>query len=244
MTTNVYDARAAVLTSDSRWSANEGNLVAYVDDTNYDKIVHDKRLAFLFAGDLPEIDLWKTWVMAGRQKDSKPALADAKMQVIQIDVQTGKVVFQSHNFANTSFGVAIRALFAGTGAGYAKVCWDVNKCAMTAIVSAVKEDKRSGGNTMYFKRIIKESNVKNSASAADLQAQLKDRGFLMDITNTEEPISLKDAANDSNHPGNAMAKAVMSGGMQLSAPFPGMDEPWTNAKKVEFEAALALYDED
>lgn len=244
MTTNVYDVKASLMTSDARWSSKGDEWIAYVDDTGYDKIVFDKRLVFLFAGDLPEIDLWKSWIISGRKKDDKPALADTKMQVIQVDIATGKIVFRSHNFANSSFGVVTRALFSGTGAALAKACWDSNKCAKTAISSAVIGDFRSGGTTMYLDRSTKETNVTNSASAAGVNEQLKNRGFLMNTNAHKESISVQEAANDPKHPGNALAKSVMSGAIPLTAPFPGMDEPWSVAKKKEFEAALALYDEE
>jgi hypothetical protein len=244
MTTNIYDLKAALLTSDSRWSAKVGDLIAYVDNTNYDKIVFDKRLAFLFAGDLPEIDLWKSWIIAGRKKLETPPIMHAKMQVIQIDIASGKVVFQSHNFTSSAFGVALKALFAGTGAGFAKACWDVNKCAKTAIVSASVGDARSGGDVKFLKRDTKVTNVTNSATSADVQEQLKVRGFLMNTNNAQATILVKDAANDASHPGYAIAQSVMTGAIPLSAPFPGMDEPWSKAKKAEFEAALALYDDE
>lgn len=244
MTTNVYDNNAALLTSDSRWSREMGDWVAYVDDTNYDKIVHDNKLAFLFAGELPEINRWKEWILGGRKKDARPILYDTKMSVIQIDVADGKIVFKSHLFKNTSFGAATKALFAGTGAEPAKECWDVNKCAKTAIVSAAKKDYLSGGYVVFFNRKSRQGNVTNTATASGLQDQLKERGILMN-TKTQTSMSIKDAANDTtNTTAQALATAVMSGSINLNAPFPGMDTPWSEQKKTEFEAALALYDEE
>ena len=243
MTTNVYDVRAALLTSDSRWSAEDGDWVAFVDNTNYDKIVHDNKLAFLFAGPLPEIDIWKQWILAGRKKEDLPSLANTTMSVIQVDVAKGVVVFKSHQFLNSSFGIVPRALFAGTGAKPAKDCWDRKKCAMTAIGSAAEMDHLTGGNVVFFNRAKRSGNITNTSSATELKEQAKQRGMIMSKSNAEASVLIKVAANDPSNPTKqALAMKVMSGAAPFAAPFPGMEEPWSLAKKLEFEAALALYD--
>lgn len=250
MTTNVLDCVHGVLSTDSRWSSDNGDWVAYVDDTNYDKLAFTSRVGFLFAGDMPPIEAWKGYVTNGMKKGTRPIipqtwLPGTRIQVIQVELSTGRIVFQSHKFLNTSFGVAIKALFAGTGAPYAKACWDINKCAKTAIGSATLDDLRSGGNVVYLNRVTRENNVTNTATAQSVLDQLKDRGFLMNATQKQPAVLLKDAANDPSKPAaQAFAKAVMSGAAPLTAPFPGMDEPWTKEKLAEFDAALSEFEED
>lgn len=245
MTTNVYDKIAELLTCDSRWSIQVGDWVAYVDDTGYDKLVFDNRLAFLFAGDLPEVNYWKEWIQAGRKKDAKPMLHVDKMSVIQIDMQNGAIVFRSHNFPNTSFGAAMKAIFAGTGAEHAKKCWDKNKCAMTAVKSASIEDALSGGTVVFLNRKTRERNVNNTVPESGVKLQAKERGILMNTKDANLSIPIKDAANDpTNAAAQAIAQMVMSGSASFQAPFPGMDTPWTEEKKREFEAALSMYDEE
>lgn len=249
MTTNVLDCVNGMLTTDSRWSADNGDWVAYVDDTNYDKLAFTSRVGFLFAGDMPPIDAWKHYVNGGMKKGTRPVipqtwLPGTRIQIIQVDLSTGKIVFKSHNFLNTSFGLAVKALFAGTGAPFAKACWDARKCAKTAIVSAAVEDARSGGNVVYLNRVTRENNVRNTATAQSVLDQLKDRGYLMNAKQNQAAVLLKDAASDPANPAaQAFAKAVMSGAAPLTAPFPGMDEPWTQEKLAELDLALSEYEE-
>lgn len=250
MTTNVLDCINGMLTTDSRWSSDNGDWLAYVDDTNYDKLAYTSKVGFLFAGDMPPIDEWKRYVANGMKKGTRPVIANAwvpgtRVSIIQVELATGRIVFRSHNFLNTSFGVAVRALFAGTGAVPAKVCWDEKKCAITAVASAAREDERSGGTVVYLNRATRANNVTNTATAEQVREQLKDRGLLMNLTQQQAPVLLKDAANDASNPAaQAFAKAVMSGAAPLNAPFPGMDEPWSDEKLAELDAALSEFEED
>lgn len=246
MTTNVYDSVAGMLTSDSRWSISKGDWVAYVEDTAYDKLIYTSKVAFLFAGSMPIIDSWKSYVAGGMKKGTRPALVPGtKISVIQVDMADGKVVFQSNNLLRSSFGASIRALFGGTGASPAKICWDVNKCATTAIFSAAKGDHLSGGSVIYLDRKKRKSNATNACTAAQARHLLNDRGILMNIATQQAPILLKDAANDPANPeAQLIAMQIISGDSPLVAPFPGMDEEWSDEKIAEFDAALALYEED
>jgi hypothetical protein len=247
MTTNVYDKKVGVLSSDSRWSTDNGEWIAYVDNTGYDKIAFNGRVGFLFAGDLPPIDEWKTYVANGMKKDTRPqvnttGLLGTRIQVIQVDMQSGDIVFQSHQFLNVAVGLSIKAIFGGTGASFARECWRQNRCAKKAIVSAAIDDMRSGGEVVHLTRSkTGETNVKNSATARSVNDQLKEKGFIMHTTK-KQPVLLKDAANDLTSPAQSFAKAVMSGAAPLTAPFIGMDEPWTKEKLAEFDAALSKYE--
>lgn len=241
MTTNVCDVSVGMLTSDSRWSRETGEWIIYVDDTGYDKIVFDAKLAFLFAGDMVNIDAWKQWVVNGRT-GPMPLSYLQRMSVIQVDINTGKVIFQSHQFLNSSFGVSVKALYAGTGAPSAKKCWDTNKCAATAVESAKLDDMLSGGTVVYLNRKTKGTNVTNGKSASDVIQQAKEKGMIMHKTSGQAPVPVKVAANDVSNPAaQAVANLVLSGGVSFSAPFPEIDAPWSEEKVKEFEAALRAY---
>jgi hypothetical protein len=249
MTTNVLDCVNGVLSTDSRWSSDNGDWLAYVDDTQYDKIAFTGRAGFLFAGDMPPIDEWKQYVAGGMKKNARPVrrawVPGSRISIIQVELATGRIVFKSHNFPTTSFGASVRALFAGTGALHAKTCWDEKKCAKTAIKSAAEEDMRSGGSVIYLDRKTRENNAANTATAESVREQLKDRGFIMNVADKNTKVSLKDAANDVSNPAaQAFAKAVMSGAAPLNAPFPGMDEPWAEEKYAELDVALSEFEED
>lgn len=247
MTTNVYDVKASLLTSDSRWSVDGGDWIAYVDDTGYDKITFDARLAFLFAGDMAEIDYWKKWVADGRPKNEKPLNHVNRISVLQVDVANGKVVFQRGSFQGAYFGVSKvpLATFGGSGAEPAKICWVDNKCAMKAVSSAIAKDYFSGGETMFYNRANHQSNVTNSATVADVKQQAKERGQIMNVKNGQLTTTVKDAVNDPSNPAaQALANVVLSGGASFNAPFPDMDKPWTQEEIEAFDAALSAYDED
>lgn len=243
MTTNVYDATVGLLTSDSRWSRLTGEWLIYVDDTGYDKIVFDHKLAFLFAGDLPNIDVWKQWINNGR-KGNPPIEHLGRMSVIQIDTKTAKVVFMSHpSFPKTSFGTALRAVFAGTGGVHAKACWDANKCAKQAVVTAIGQDIQSGGEVKHLECANRQHNLTAAKfSQLHVTEQAKTKGFIMNINSNQAPIKVQDAANDPSNPTvKALADIVLAGGMSFSAPFPDMDVAWSDEKIKEFEAALQAY---
>jgi hypothetical protein len=246
MTTNVYDKVSGILSSDGRWSVSKDRWVAYVDDTGYDKLAFTSKVGFLFAGSLPHIDKWKRYVQGGMKKGTRPLLSPAmKISIIQVDLAAGEIVFKSANLLQSGTGAALAALFGGSGAAPAKMCWDVNKCALQAVTSAAQRDDLSGGTVVYLKRNSRESNVQNVASAEDAVKLFHDRGILMNIAQQQAPVLLKDAANDPNNPeAQAIAKSILSGDAPLIAPFPGIDEAWSEDHLRELDAALAMYEED
>ena len=243
MTTNVCDLVSGVLTSDTRWSRESGGWLIFVDDTGYDKIAYDKKLAFLFAGDLESIDSWKNWVFSGRP-GQMPIAKLTGMSAIVVDTKLSKLVFQSHTSLPSSvFGSAVRALFAGTGAIFAKNCWDKNKCAKTAVKTAVDADIQSGGLVVYFKCNNRENNILTKVTQSEVKELAKTKGYIVNMNNTQAPITVQEAANDPSNPAaQAIANMVLSGGVSFSAPFPEMDKPWSEEKIKEFSGVMAEYD--
>jgi len=248
MTTNVYDVAAGLLTSDSRWSADEGEWIVYVDDTGFDKIIADAQLAFLFAGNILNIAEWKGWVKSGRLQPAPLDRLDGT-SLIMVEIATGSVVFGTDYLLVSRYDAMPSAWYSGTGAPHAKDCWEVNRCAMTAVASATKVDKYSGGTTSHFNRNSRASNVTNSAAVESVLVQMRERGIMKNNNGAEFMISDVIAADAANDPASKqiddvakrLAQKVMQGNVTLSAPFPGIDQPWTNEKKSELARVLARY---
>jgi hypothetical protein len=246
MTTNVYDITAGLLTSDSRWSCElENDWIAYVDNTWCNKIIFDDEVAMLFAGDIDIIELWKCWFANGR-KGEHPQEIDSfsgdSISAIGIDIKDGSIAFESDyvlkSFASDSSVVAI---YSGTGGSYAKDCWQENKCARTAVRTATYADIFSGGDVLHFCRNTKDTNIIKSIPSEDVHVLMKERGYMQKNIGSQA-VLIKDAANDFSNPERqTLANKVLSGKVKLSAPFPGMGQPWTNEKKSELNAFIKKY---
>jgi hypothetical protein len=250
MTTNVYDVRGGLLTSDSRWSSVDGEWLVFVDDTGFDKIIADQQLSFLFAGNMLNIAAWKSWVSAGRLTPAPTHMLN-ETSIIIVDNATGAVVFYTDYLLHSEADGVRHAWYGGTGAPHAKDCWEVNKCAKKAVESAILVDRRSGGTVVHLNRQTLETNVTNAESHLSVAVQLKERGIMKNSNGKEfklsEVVSAPDAANDASTKteidgvAKRLAERVMNGSVALSAPFPGIDQPWTNEKKLELTKVLERY---
>lgn len=251
MTTNVYDQSAALLTSDSRWSttSDDKNWIAFVDDTGFDKIIYDEQLAFLFAGDLALIDEWKKWVRAGRDDSSIPLGAipnqpTRRVSILQVNIRNGHLEYGEKTALSAVGRQNTKSWFAGTGGYPARECWLANACARKAIGTASTKDPFTGGKVVFYNRKKKAGNVRKEQTEASVRQQLKDRGYLMHKDGAIAPVLLTDAANNPNLDPIAkdLVNRVMAGkDVPLTAPFPGMDEPWTDAEQAELRAALIKF---
>lgn len=241
MTTNVYDLQTGLMTSDSRWSCQEGDWIAYVDDTKFDKIISDDQLGFLFAGNMLKIAAWKGWIAQGRA-GLPPDDDGINLSIIGIDMQTGQVVISTDYMLKSIIEEILAACYAGTGGNYAKDCWQVNRCAKRAVSSAMAQDDFSGGQVMFAERCSRQTNVDNTASVLSVIDQMKVRGMMINTKDDRKPVPLKEAANDPTNPvAQALARKVLAGKAELSAPFPGMNQPWTQEKKEEVLDVLKKY---
>lgn len=239
MTTNVYDIPAGLLTSDTRWSVEDVDWIAYVDDSGYDKIVFDSDIGILFAGNLAKIDIWKQWFLSGRI-DPAPTELDG-ISLIIVDIKDGTVQFKTDYLLESVTEDVTEAWYSGTGGPYAKDCWQVNRCAKKAVNTAIECDAFSGGEVKFVDRTTSGTNIRNDVQYLEIMEILKERGMMINKQNYKA-VPIKDAANDPSDPTlQAFANKVMSGSVQLNAPFPGMEQPWTKDKKEELHSVLARY---
>lgn len=239
MTTNVYDISKGLLSTDSRWSKDNGEYVVYIDNTGYDKIVYDNRIAILFAGDLDLVDVWKKWFHKGKP-DPRPKLLD-DVSLIIVSLETGMPVFKSEYTLTSGNEETIQAVYGGTGGVYAKNCWEVNSCAITAVNTAIKEDLLSGGEVVYLNRNNLSNNIKNSCKIFHVNTQLKETGTIMNMK-TKQKESIQNFMNSSNSSSaQALVEEVISGNAKLSAPFVGKGQPWSNEKIAELDNVLERF---
>jgi len=238
MTTNVYDKLSGLLTSDARWSFEDADWLVYVDDTDYDKIAFDAVLGFLFAGSILNIDVWKCWVEGGRIGPAPMGNLDGT-SIIIVNMANGDVEFTSDYMLASQANGALEALYAGSGGPFAKDCWTINRCAKTAVETAKTKDFYSGGQIKYVDRQSTDNNVSNNVAHTQVNDVCKQRGFIMDLKKQDAPMLVKDAANDpSNAVAQSIAQKVMQGKAVMSAPFPGIRQPWTQEKKQELADVL------
>ncbi|MGH8493095.1 MAG: hypothetical protein ACRERR_08335 [Moraxellaceae bacterium] len=242
MTTNVFDRLQLLATSDSRWSykINEREIL-YVDNTEFDKITVRNEFCMVFAGNSLLIQDWKAWLHQPREKLSlfnRPPYhiyidgTDVVVSLCMIHVPTGNIWEDSDLGA---LRVSDEARFSGTGAEPAKTCWTTNKCARTAVKSAVTVDHYSGGQIQYVDLRTQDHNLNvvtpRTLLASSIDEAVKERGYHMDIeTKISTPIADHPAAPE-------LLQRIGGGQLYASAPV-GLGVRWTPELEKKFDAAL------
>ncbi|MBF8726136.1 hypothetical protein [Pseudomonas putida] len=231
-----------MLTSDSRWSIEsfdeKSNLVAYVDDTGFDKLAVSPQFAMVFAGNARLIEEWKAWFAA-------PVLALANRPATMINLAGGKqasvtigLVEKSTGEMRFSAGMFMshreKARFSGSGAQYAKDCYAVNGCGMKAVNSAAVKDHFTGGETKYIQLRTGSMNLSIlPGSKQDMINAMQQRGFVMD-TNTKTVTAMSDWKS----PTADAQKAISAGIDTLSAPTGLPPHQWTVQEENDLDQAL------
>lgn len=239
MTTNIFCKGNNTLASDSRWSflVRDGErlvsttAIGYIDNTGYDKIVYDEDTGFVFAGNGPLIDQWRQWVLNGNVLTPRPPVA-TDFAVCMTDLENSNIIFDHgqkvrHDDCRT----------AGTGAHPAYDCWNVNKDAKRAVISASAVDPMSGGEVKYLVGSSRQHNLDFSTSFDSIAEQFLQKGMVM-YMNSQIPIPLdKAAVNDPRieHLRNNVAKGA------ITAVAPSGYDPvvWTPSDEARLDAALA-----
>ena len=244
MTTNALDLANRLLASDSRWSfrteamKNRGlAVVAYVDDTNYDKIAIDDRrgYAYMFAGPHHLIDRWKDWVKSpSNEHEGEPPVED-EFAICVIDADSGELLFEHGQRVN---GATYR--FAGTGAGHAYNCWTTNQDVKLSVMTAMTRDPLSGGKVVFFDCPTNENNLYGGVKSTSIETQFLERGMVM-YYNTQEartvPVSLERAIKDDGSISD-LVSAVKAGKVSAEAPS-GLDPViWTEKDRARLKEAL------
>lgn len=238
MTTNAIDRLNRLVASDSRWSLPlDGNRIAYVDDTGFDKLANRQFHTMAFAGDGILIEQWKAWFLAEELDfDSLPPFqrleGNALVTLYFSLVQKPEciVVFNSGWWIHHGE----HASFAGSGAPHAYDCYVLNGCGKRSVASAALSDPATGGEIKYVELTSGLHNL--SETQRDLKyaiQQLNERGFVMD-TNTKVITPIKDV-----HQTTVEAlRALESGERSLTAPTGLPMRVWTDAQKEVFIRAL------
>lgn len=243
MTTNVICKDQNLLTSDSRWSIEgfdgQPHLIAYVDDTGFDKLAVSPQFAMVFAGNAELIERWKAWFAAPKLDliNRPPAMAHVNNGTSPVSVTiglvekaTGDMIFSAGMFMSHREV----ARFSGSGAQFAKDCYAVNGCGMRAVTSAATKDHFTGGETKYIQLNKGSMNLSVlPGSKQEMINALQQRGFVMD-TNTKTVTAMSDWKS----PTSDAQKAISAGIETLSAPTGLPPHQWTIQEEQDLEKAL------
>jgi hypothetical protein len=243
MTTNVICRTTKLLTSDSRWSiegfGGHANLVAYVDDTGFDKLAVSSKFAMVFAGSGRLIELWKAWFLKPVMDFTSPppvvtvlpgGSTPVSVTIGIVEKASANVIFAAGMFM--SHGESAR--FSGSGAQFAKDCYAVNRCGRTAVGSAAKQDHFTGGETKFVELETGKMNLSiMPSSRQDMINALQQRGFVMDTK--DKTVT---AISDWKSPGSDAQRAISAGIDTLSAPTGLPPHQWSKQEQNDLFAAL------
>ncbi len=237
MTTNVLDMQSLMMTTDSRWSAEVGDLIFYLDNTGCDKISvrGNNEYAFIFAGDGLVIQSWKDWI-ASNQKGSAGMPAKKNDPLIAMCIVNLKNFKIEHEHGQSITHPV--AKFAGTGAVPANFCWIENKDAKQAVESAKKYDVFSGGDVTFFEFKTLNNNLKNTITIREVNRRLSiGEGTVVNKNNFQATPILDAAAKDDNVR-NVMAQ-LADGTVTASAPCDAMYGTWDDE---DIETLTSVFD--
>lgn len=239
MTTNVFCKKKNVLASDSRWSFRIDDklsttlVIAYVDDTGYDKIALDEDTGFIFAGPGHAIDRWRTWALSPNQALLPRPPVETDFAICMTDLESGDILMEHGQKISDEF-----CRTAGTGAFPAYECWKVNFDAKTAVESAKKVDLSSGGDVKFLSCGDRKHNLSFAASFDSIAAQFLHKGMVMYPASSHNAVPIAQAANDDPRVASLVSK-VKSGQASAEAPS-GLDPVvWTPADEARLDEALA-----
>ena len=238
MTTNAIDRLNRLVASDSRWSmAIDGNRIAYVDDTGFDKLANRQFHTMAFAGDGILIERWKNWFLAEELDfDNLPPFQRLEVNTLVtlyfslVQKPDCNVIFNSGWWIHHGE----HASFAGSGAAHAYDCYVLNGCGKKSITSAAVNDPATGGEIKFVELTTGVHNLSSDQSTlSNAIQQLNQRGFVMD-TNTKVVTPIRDLQTATVE----ALSALQSGERSLSAPTGLPMRVWSDAQKDVFMKAL------
>lgn len=235
MTTNVYDKNSKIAGTDSRWSMTNSFAIFYVDDSAFEKIVTTENAVFVFAGDSAVIQVWKDF-LSGPSELAEPPLDG--IALLMVDGHDGGVIFShGQDIQPEDEERHITASFAGSGARHAAGCWFENKCVKRSISTAKMLDMYSGGETKYFDLTNRSGNLSNDVGLSGLNEAFKERGMVMYLAPSKEPMSIHDAAAKDPRVMELVEK-IANGSISLSAPCDAQFIKPSDEDKARLKTAL------
>lgn len=238
MTTNVFCIKNNTLASDSRWSYRIDDhvaitkVIAYVDDTGYDKIARDEDTGYIFAGPGVVIDAWRQWVQSPIQALIKRPDVSTDFAICMTDLATGEILMEHGQKVSDTL-----CRTAGTGAHPAYECWKQNFDAKTAVESAKKKDISSGGEVKFLQG-CGANNLSADVPFAQIQQHFLQRGMVMYIATSQKAVPAAEAAVSDPRVASLISK-IQSGQASAEAPS-GLDPVvWTPADEARLDEAIA-----
>lgn len=238
MTTNVFDQDKNHLATDSRWSFSvKGktgidlpDIVGFVDDTGFEKIVFDDTTAYMFAGDGELISLWRERILAKNLLVGKRPGVARNFAICMVRRSDAFIVMEHGQKID---GGPFR--FAGTGAEPAYECWEKNRDPQKAVQSAALKDRASGGNVKFFEGITGNHNIDFSVGYSDIAEQFLTKGRIM-YTNQSTPVA--DAVK-SDPRAEEFVGRIRAGTIKAEAPSGYDPVIWTEDDEARLDKALA-----
>lgn len=238
MTTNVFDQDKNHLATDSRWSysvkgkhgTDLPDIVGFVDDTGFDKIVFDDTTAYMFAGDGALISQWRDRILARSLMDGRRPGVARNFAICMVRRSDAFIVMEHGQQIS---GGPFR--FAGTGAEPAYECWKVNGDPQKAVQSAQLLDRASGGDVKYFDGKSSRHNIDFSVGFAEIAEQFLKKGRIM-YTNQSIPVA--DAVKNDPRAEEFVSR-IRAGTIQAEAPSGYDPVIWTAADETRLDKALA-----
>lgn len=233
MTTNVLDLRNGIAASDSRWSVDTPDILAYVDDAGFDKVSEKNRYVFLYAGNSLLIQKWKDYVESDGLTD-KPTDTEMKglVAITITDMESGHVIFER----TQSFPLS-DARFAGSGALPAMQCWMLNGCAKRAVSSAISTDSYSGGEIKYHD-FCGDNNLDGNSRVEAILQEMAKRGMIMYKGNAVSPMPIQEAALVDPRV-KTLLDDISAGKVEPCAPCMEMHMPWEQGELRRLDRALS-----
>lgn len=241
VTTNAIDRKQLIVACDSRWSINlDGEHLAYVDDTSFDKIALRQGGCMVCTGDVQLIQRWMSWFRApylNLDQNAMPPLnrlEGGELRHIVFHIVTADGAVRDPGIGGT-LDYLDRARFAGSGAQYALNCFALNGKIKMCVTSASGQDDQTGGTVKYVELSTGQNNLLgNLSDIAALDIEFNNRGQVMN-TKTRAVYSLQEFA--AKQAGSNAGSRLSSS--NLSAPTGQPPFLWNEEQKGELKAAFS-----
>ncbi|MBS0854550.1 MULTISPECIES: hypothetical protein [unclassified Tatumella] len=153
------------------------------------------------AGNGELIEQWKTWWRASTLVKNYPPFTSNNgdsVALYAVDLLTNKLWLLSNQIDATyvdSNSKEVRALFSGSGGALAFTAWRRTLDVKQSIIEAISNDFCSGGSVRFIDYHSQLQDLEDSFhTIKDVQNELVNRGYVMDIKSLKNPIPITDQA--------------------------------------------------